>query len=161
MEPTNPGYYFTVRTPLEHYIQEAKSYLKRRRTVLVSRTSSIHGGYIVFTFVDDLLKLFVRNLDRIKKPYESAMKYGYRGYSRGGQNGIFCQRVQDKRLQAQTHLALNKHLPEILQDLEIPVEDALALVKVKIVYHDPSGERVVGVMDNRTRRIIFLGFARY
>jgi hypothetical protein len=151
---------FYSRSGLKPILTQITEYFQGTRTVPVSKASTISGEYVFFTLSTDLLKLFIDDLDRIKKPYECALKYGFRGYSKGGKNGIFTQK-RDSGLLTKTVSLSKKCSSEIIWDLDIDAEKIDTLKKVKIVYHDPSGERVVGLMNESNNRIIFLGFATY
>ena len=137
-------------------------YLEGRRTIPVSRTyinlRSVSGG-LSFTFSNVLLEMFLRQPSKIIKPYEAALKYGFRGNSRGGINGIFNQRKEDLKMSRKTD-RLIASLSEIIEE-DLQTSDFDKLRKVKIVYHNPSGERVVGVYNPDLSRVLFLGFVNY
>ena len=148
---------------IEPYLSHVRQYLAGQRTVPVSKANTLGKNMpaITFTFSNDLLRQFISDLDSLKKPYETAMKYGFRGYSRGGKNGIFYQRECDGGLLADTDkLLINCH-KEAALDLEHTFEQPQRLEKVKIVWHNPCGDRVVGVYNPNLQRILFLGFANY
>ena len=105
--------------------------------------------------------MFLTDLQRIKKPYECALKYGYRGYSRGGKNGVFGLRAGDDGLSAALDTLMRKAEKDIARNLDIEPSEFPHLKKIKIVYHEPSGERVVGVLNEARAEAIFLGFAHY
>ncbi len=137
-------------------------YFQGNRTIPVSRTSiNLPGvkGELLFTFSDILLRLFSEQPSRIVKPYEAALKYGFRGNSSGGINGIFNQRKEDLKMSRKTD-RLIESLSDIVEE-DLQTSDFEELKKVKIVYHNPSGERVVGVYNSELSRIFFLGFANY
>ncbi|MBI4638619.1 MAG: hypothetical protein HY727_19955 [Candidatus Rokubacteria bacterium] len=75
--------------------------------------------------------------DYIRRSLVDGAKYGFRGYSRGGRNGIFSQRPSDRKLTEGTCHPL------------------------KIVCHNPRGERVVGLAARDLTRALFLGLASY
>ena len=97
----------------------------------------------------------------MNKPYEAAIKYGFRGFSTGGRNGIFVIRKQDTGLRNAIPALIKHNLPSILPDLEVTAQEINDLQDVKIVCHDASGKRVVGLMNVKNDRIIFLGIANY
>ena len=161
-------YFYTERSfrtaGIEPYTEHVRQYLCGQRTIPVSKTQnhySRNNSYVYFTFSDTLLYKFLEQPDSIKKPYEVALKYGFRGYSAGGKNGIFLLRESDGGLiEAVERLAL-EHEYIINEDLDLQENGLDALRKVKIVWHNPSGERVVGVYNTNNGRIIFLDFAHY
>ncbi len=116
---------------------------------------------VVFSFADNLLEELVRHPRRLNKPHDVAVRFGLNQYSRGGKNGIFYQRPKDGRLARRTASLIHQYTQEIAQELDIKPEEFSSLHKVKIVYHQPSGERVVGVYNPENKRILFLGFAHY
>ena len=117
---------------------------------------------LFLTFSDGLLKTFLEDESRIIKPYETAIKYGFRGYSKGKQNGIFYQRdITDKNMMNATDSFMQKYLDAIEQDLFVCRTRIDSLRNVKIVWHKPCGERVVGAYNTQLSRILFLGFAKY
>lgn len=159
-------YYYTAELiSLDAYTEHVRQYLAGERTVPVCRVTSTHHEHVTFTFAHDLHRLLIESPGKLKKPFECALKYGFRGYSKGGKNGIFYLRKQDTGL----HRAVEDYLSQasIQQEAErallLDVYQGLLpdLPPVKIVYHQPSGERVVGILNEDTRRIIFLGFASY
>lgn len=158
-------YYYGYRqydsAGIEPFLDHIKEFLKGDRTVPVTKVPAVSGEHVFFTFTNRLYRLFLENIDQMKKPYECALKYGFRGYSRGGKNGIFLLRKKDCGLLARTVTLVAKHRQEILEDLDIKAGELDSLKKVKVVYHAPSGQRLVGVMNQENHRIIFLGFAQY
>ena len=144
------------------FIKHAEDYVVRDRTIPVSQARSITKQDITFTFSDCLLRRLVETGDkRIKKDYEVALKYGFRGYSAGGRNGIFFQNKTDDTLSESTDKIVPLHLGEIVEDLDIALEDVDSLKKVKVVSHDPSGKRMVGVYNPDKGRMIFLDYANH
>lgn len=143
------------------YWKHVSQYLAGKRTVPVCRTSSITAESFYFTFNNDLYRMFRTDFDALRKPFEVALKYGFRGYSRGGRNGVFYLRKQDKGLQSAIESLVEKSREEIMWDLQCSPSLLHELKGVKVVCHDPSGKRLIGVMNNRNHRAIFLGFAHY
>lgn len=146
---------------LEPFREHIRQYLDGQRTVPVSKTKSHNSHDVFFTFSNLLLQRFLEQQDSMKKPYEVALKYGFRGYSAGGKNGIFLLREGDGGLiEAVDRLAI-AHEDTISEDLDLQENGLDALRKVKIVWHKPSGERVVGVYNTNNDRMLFLDFAQY
>ena len=154
-------YYHTLEEYLQKgffpFLEHAKNYLDGTRTKPISRTTSFKLTPIYLTFSNDLLGLFLRD-QKMEKPYEMAIKYGYRGHSNGGINGIFNQRKEDKRLREKTEALLLKELGN--KDEKLNERCSHRLKKVKIVWHQPNGQRIVGVYDYNDQ-IYFLGLGRY
>ena len=143
------------------FVEHIEEFLAGYRTVPVSMSTSISTGDMYFTFTDDMLRVFLDDFERIKKPYECALKYGFRGYSKGGKNGVYFLRKQVDGLVNDINSLKEKYKDQIVQGLDCSLSDLPDLKKVKIVYHAPSGERVVGVMNDVNGRAIFLGFGHY
>ena len=147
---------------LESFLEHVRDYCASRRAIPVSRANSVNGWpSVTFTFSEHLLERFLEDTDSLKKPYEAAIKYGFRGYSRGGKNGIFCQRSPDGGLAQATQRLMSLHRVEMEMDLDLRRKGLDLLRKVKIVWHNSSGERVVGVYNPENNRIIFLDLASY
>ncbi len=127
----------------------------------VSKAPSIASKPLLFTFNADLLRQFVDDPQRMKKPYECALKYGFRGYSAGGKNGVFLLRKQDRGLHTAIETLVERNAAQIEEDLDCALNEIEELRSIKIVAHDPSGTRIVGVMDEHSGRAIFLGFGSY
>ena len=145
---------------LEPFLEHVRGYLAGTRTVPVSKTTPLENfPGVFFTFSDKLLKIFNKNPRKLRKPYSAAIKYGFRGHSRREKNGILFQRSKDKRMIAATTRLTQSHRSEISQDLCL--EYLTDLEKVKIVWHNPSGERIVGVYNTQNNRISFLDYASY
>ncbi len=146
---------------LDPFREHVRQYLEGQRTVPVSKTQSQNSHDVFFTFSNSLLQRFLEQADSIKKPYEVALKYGFRGYSAGGKNGIFLLRGGDDGLiKAVDRLAV-AHEDTVREDLDLQENGLDALRKVKIVWHQPSGERIVGVYNTNNDRMLFLDFAQY
>ena len=143
------------------FIDHVKQYLEGTRTIPVSRAPSIPSESLFFTFSNELMQIFLESLGRIRKPYEAALKYGFRGYSKGGKNGVFLVRKQDVGLIESVASLRERHADQVLFDLDCLKSDLVYLRPVKIVCHNPSGERAVGVMNQDNSRAIFLGFGKY
>ena len=142
------------------FLEHVKGYLKGDRTVPVSMSNgSDNFPPVFFTFGHKLLEEFVREPKKLEKPYEAAIKYGFRGYSCGGRNGIFLQRKSDGGLLTATDTLTRRCAEDVTQDLDC--SDISALIKIKIVCHAPHGNRVVGIYNSTNKRAIFLGIATY
>lgn len=146
---------------IEPFLEHVKEYLSGKRTVPVTKTSSISHESMFFTFSNDLYKMFLDSNKKLLKSYECALKYGFRGYSRGKKNGIFYIRKNDKGLITSVNNFIEQYKHEIIMDIDCSLEGLPILEKIKIVSHDPSGERIVGVLNNENSRAIFLGFGNY
>src|SRR3989344_4917814 len=149
-----------MKKGLNPFVEHVLNYLKGKRTIPVSRTTSFANKPVSFTFSTQLLLRFQEDAQSMKKPYEVAVKYGYRGNSNGGINGIFNQRKEDRRLKKKTEKFLSDYIDEVIEDLDL-TNGLDNLRKVKIVWHKPNGERIVGLYNNENSRIIFLDFAKY
>ena len=147
---------------LNPFLEHAVQYLHGQRTIPVSKTSAEYNGDdVLFTFSNSLMIDFSKRSDSLKKPYEVALKYGFRGYSVGRKNGIFYVRKNDDGLLKSIPALVETHAEAIQDDLDIAKEGLDALKNVKIVWHNPSGERVVGVYHQRKHKILFLDFVNY
>ena len=158
-------YFYTVEffqsAGIDPFIEHVRQYLVGQRTVPVSRTRSHNSHDVFLTFSNPLLQRFLEQPDSIKKPYEVALKYGFRGYSAGRKNGIFLLREGEGGLvEAVDRLAV-AHEDTVREDLDLQENGLDALRKVKIVWHEPSGERVVGVYNTNNDKMLFLDFAQY
>lgn len=93
------------------------------------------------------------------KDVDTARKYGFRGFSRGGVNGIFRITKRDKSLSDwYNHYSSSRQFQEISERYGLKRD---SLYPVKIVSHKPHGERVVGVMDTSARLIVFMDEVAY
>lgn len=146
---------------IEPFLRHVAEFLKGSRTVPVTAAPSVSYERLLFTLNIDLYNLFLNQFEKLKKTYECALKYGYRGYSKGGKNGVFLLRKEDAGLISTVESLAKQNSDQVIEDLDCHLSDLPLLRKVKTVYHDPSGERVVGVMNESNGRAIFLGFARY
>jgi len=126
--------------------------------------STVPPGTMTVTFSAELWRLVEDAWDRdalVRKAYAALTKYGFRGHSRGGVNGIVFQREADRRMLAATDSLANAYRDEIAKALGVAPAGLPRLRKVKGVFHDPHGRRLVGVYDPAGSRIILLGFAQY
>lgn len=153
---------FYEKANLEPFLHHTDLFLRGKETVPVSKTRIEHSSHeVFFTFSNELLDQFLKNPASLQKPYEKALKFGLRGYSRGGKNGIFFVRDEDDGLLRAIPRLVARDQAIISDDLNVTKEGLDALKYVKIVWHNPSGERVVGVYNSINYRILFLDFARY
>lgn len=146
---------------MEPFLEHAEQYLRGERTIPVSKTRNIHFNDIFFTFSNNLMQKFVDEPKTMSKPYEVALKYGFRGYSKGGKNGIFYIGNKSNGLVQAMPDLISEHGDVIDQELDLGNKGLDSLKNVKIVWHRPSGERIVGVYNQKNHRILFLDFARY
>ena len=162
---TTQEYFYTAEffqsAKIDPFIEHIRQYLEGQRTIPVSKTTSSNARNITFTFSDSLLNLFLKQPDSINKPYETALKYGFRGHSSGGKNGIFYLRNRDSRLIEVVNRSVIRYEDPIRDDLDLKGNSLDALRKVKIVCHNPLGERVFGVYNTLNDRMIFLDLAQY
>ena len=147
----------------ELLLRHTRQFLSGKRTIPVTKTWD-HVAQTKFTFTPstEMCYLLAKKDKKVLKSWLVAAKYGYRGLSRGGRNGIFRQAKRDRGLRAKTVLFVEEFRSEIIQDLlvdpDFEPEDG-RLEFVKIVHHDRSGRRVVGVRYRE--RAILLGIASY
>ncbi len=153
------------RDGLDPFLDCVCRYLSGREPIPVSEANAIHNlPKVTFTFTDLLLEQFFRDPSCLKKPYDVAMRYGLLGYSSGGRSGIFYLRKEyDNGLFRKVETALNSGTvqKQIIGDLDIPKEGLDELRKVKIVWHNHHGKRVVGVYNTKNHHMIFLDFGHY
>lgn len=175
-------YYHTLEeytgVGLGPYLEHCSDFLKDKRTIPVSMAPNQlkTNQLISFTFTEDLIHRILQDEEKVIKSYSTALRYGFCGVSRGKKNGIFLQRRSDKQLSKKTMFLIEKKRKEVmgrftfLMTLTDNCADALELlpaiseelskpILVKIVHHDPSGNRVVGVMVKTF--IVFVGVAKY
>lgn len=83
------------------------------------------------TFSNNLYIKFLTELDKMYKPYEVLLKYGFRGYSRGGKNGVFFIRRQDVNLisSIEKYLKRSTHQESIFYELGLLPEEYHLLKK--------------------------------
>lgn len=157
---------------IEPFLEQVKAYLGEEALAPVSQTvirgtrgePVTKGGHssVLFSFTDDLYEQLAD--ERLNKPYDAAMRFGYAGgYSRGERNGILLQRTgnHDRRMRAATDKLIDSNLDAILERLEIDEDGLDSLRKVKIVWHNPGKSRIVGVYNTKNNRMLFLGHANY
>ena len=175
-------YYHTLEeytsVGLGPYLEHCNDFLKGKRTIPVSRSPNLQKNdqLISFTFTEDLIRRILQENEKVIKSYVTALRYGFRGISHGGKNGIFLQRRSDKQLSKKTMFFIEKKQEEVMDRLAflMTITDSHAdgpelfptisewLSKptlVKIVHHDPSGNRVVGIMVKNF--FVFVGVAKY
>jgi|SRR3989344_3140517 len=161
----NAGYHTYeeyLKQGLHPFRMHTGAYLIGERSLPVSQTSSFSDkSQVFFSFSDQLLIRFFQKESSLEKAYSVALAYGFRGFSRGGKNGIFLQRKGDNGLGDSTEGLKQSHLEETVDFLEVDPNALDRLKKVKIVWHNPSGERLVGLYNSSNKKMIFLDFASY
>jgi len=95
----------------------------------------------------------------VLKAVEVAVKYGFLGFSVGGRNGVFYLRPTDRGMRSAIRRLLKRHQKEV--EPRMGILEGRKLKEIKIVSHGPSGRRLVGIMDEKRRRAVLLGFASY
>jgi hypothetical protein len=147
----------------ELLLRHTRQFLSGSRTVPVTLTwDHIAQTRLTFTPSSEMCRLLTKKDKKVLTSWLIAAKYGFLGGGRGGRNGIFLQPKRDRGLRAKTAHFVEKFRTEIVEDLQLDADlepDARSLEFVKIVHHDPSGKRVVGVRHGD--RAIFLGTASY
>ncbi len=144
-----------------------KSLLGDLREYLESKTeepffdvgSDFSSDLIRCIFLDSFIDKILKSPDKLEKPFDVASNFGFKGFSKGGRNGVFYVRDEDKGLILSLNSSLSAHGPEIMR--KTGIESLAQLKPVKIVYHNRSGVRVVGGYAEKNRRIIFTGAAKY
>lgn len=111
---------------------------------------------IKFTFTDTMWQNLINHTELFQQPYRDAIKFGYGGMSQGKRNGIFQLRKHDNRLIRSAETLTQGNMDEIQEAIGID-----NLVNVKMVWHQPNGQRVVGKYNTKNQKMIFLGFANY
>ena len=153
------------REGVDPFLAAARHYLLGEQTIPVSKPNKLDGfPEVTCTFANALLQQFVDDSACLRKPYDVTMRYGFRGYSTGRKNGIFYLRDgHDHGLFTATEALLTdeRNQQQVCEDLDISKEGLDALRKVKIVWHEPSGTRVVGVYNTSNDKMIFLGLGQY
>lgn len=151
-----------VNSGIKPFVKHASAYLLGKDTIPASITTSLGSQKpVTFTFTNTLLEEIVQLDAETVKAYEVAIKYGFRGFSRGGKNGIVYVRKGDAGLSQRVNELIHLHEAEVIQDLDAGREDISSLKHVKIVAHTPSGRRIVGAYNSKNNRMIFLDHAKY
>jgi hypothetical protein len=112
-------------------------------------------------FSKTLLTTMIKKPQDMFKPYQIAKKFGYGGYSRGEKNGIFVIRKQDTGLLRSLESLTVKHVVQMCRDIESSPSDLNKFKPVKIVWHNPNGERIIGTYNTSNDKMFFLDFAKY
>ena len=148
---------------LEQFLEHSRMFLQIGRNIPVSKPNRLDGfPQVTFTYSNDIICMFLEEQDKIRKSHDVAMRYGFRGYSAGEQNGIYMLRQgHDLGLYRGLETLTRTHIDQIVEDLDITADKTGALQEVKIVCHQPNGERVIGVYNQENQRMIFLGFGHY
>lgn len=98
----------------------------------------------------------------LSKGIEDCKKYGYRGCSLGGKNGVFNITKKDNKMYKSFQSDLKKgkvhRLFKKIFDYDAGAKD---LIGVKVVAHRRSTERIAGAMDTKQKKIIFYGIKSY
>ncbi len=161
---TTTEYLHTCSRNPELFYNHAEDYLRGIRTVPVIQITTHQGAQVLCTFSDDLMRDMVDGDRMARKGYETATRYGFRGYSQGGRNGIFYLRRNDGRLISGVHTLVDRHIDEIKSDFELSeysLEDITQLKSVKLVFHRTDSKRIVGCYSEQRNRIMLLGTCRY
>ena len=163
---TGKEYYHTREEFDSHgvapFLQHAERDLVGKRNIPLAISES-HDGYdpVIFTFSTNLLRESIKDTSLLEKSYEVAIKYGLRGHSEGGKNGIVYQRKGDTNMLQQTSKLIEESREEISNLLKVSEDQIEKLPKVKIVHHASNGKRIVGVHNEDINWMLFLGYAHY
>ncbi len=121
---------------------------------------SNHSAELDVFLSSKLLQMIKENPMNMQKPL-NALNHGFRGYSRGGKNGIFLLRKQDKALRQAFPSLLAEFGEEAEYVLSCQRESLASTRKVKLVWHNPRGARIVGLYNTSRERIFLLDYASY
>lgn len=153
---------------IDPFLDHVRRYCSGTDTIPVAKPNVPEGNgnpEVTFTYSNKMYERFLTDLESVRKPHDVAMRYGFCGHSSGQQNGIFFLRSEhrghDRGLYRATSSLLDRHRRQVIEDLDLSDRGLDALRSVKIVCHEPSGTRVVGVYSTRNNRMIFLGFGEY
>lgn len=141
-----------VKSVIQELLYFLDTYLARtrRETDMTENDVKIVYHSVLMNILSTLSRKFRE--DEWPKLKQAAEVHGYRGPSRRKHNGIVPIRPTDK--------GLLKTLQKTTQNLISP-DDRPGLMPVKAVAHVPSGNRLVGYMDNRVGQIVFYAVANY
>jgi hypothetical protein len=156
-----PAWYNLSDVGSEEWLERSRGYIDGTRPAPVFRVPSAFGDPLLGLFDDPLMEAFTQDVRRVQKAFDVVMRFGFRGHSKGGRNGVFFQRSQDQRMMRRTEDLLRGSGEVVRYHLEVDPQDMSALKKIKIVWHNPSGERIVGALNEENGRLLFLDFALY
>jgi hypothetical protein len=140
-------------------LRQSRERKKKKPTETMPHYANTEG--LEYTFSNVFLDENLTSPDNIRRPREITQKYGFRGHSKGGKNGVFYLRDSDTRLSRRvaTLSDNSRTKEEIAQFLNSTSTNPLK--PVKIVWHREDGVRVVGLMNEKTKKVLFLGSGKY
>ena len=141
------------------FAEAAEQYLAGRGELPWCRTRSYFQREVLFTFSNTILQRLVDKPKPFVKPFEATLKYGFQGYSRGERNGIFLLRKHDLGLKRALESCILQHEQELRE--KISALETSRLHPVKIVWHNPSCERIIGAYNSGNDKMLFLDYAFY
>jgi hypothetical protein len=144
-----------IKSGIEPFHYANQEYVRDGGLAPITIVPSHHGNDLGISFSLKLSDLFLKKSRFMEKSYETALKYGFMGFSTGGKNGIFYLRNDDEKLLDETKRIIDREWNEL------EANDVFLKKPVKIVTHSRKEERVVGAYDGGNGRIHFLDIASY
>ncbi len=148
---------------LEPFLDHVLAYLTgRERFAPQAVTNAVQGNpEILLAFSDQVLKRLSERENAILKDYDTAVRFGFRGYSRGERNRIFLQLSSKEKIKRDTERSLKKNLDFLMEEFDTTAHQLDSFEKIKVVHHQPHGRRLVGIYNKIERKAALLGDAHY
>ncbi len=138
------------------YLEQAKVYLENGGEVPSFNVPSPFGN-ITAVFNHRLIFSLLSGDRFIHKSQDAAQRFGYRGRTRGEKNGVFDLGNGP----GDNNLADAAYHFSMLDESLVSKLGMDQVRPVKIVTHNPNGDRVVGLFDSKNSVMAFFGVANY
>lgn len=121
---------------------------------------SISQSSMTVYFKQEIVDYLTQNKAYAKRVLRDIAKYGYAGGSKGGVNGILnIHPIRDGNLAERVgHFVGNGRCEKIISEYSLNKEN---LKGVKVVVHDRTGRRIIGVMDEPNKKIVLYEVSNY
>ena len=114
-----------------------------------------YNSYIKNLNVHISKKIIKEDIISLEKTIETIEKFGFRGYSKGEQNGVFLIRKKDNSFLNQLENYLGSYTGQkFLKSNNLKKEN---LKKIKLITHRTDNKRAIGFMENYNLYFIKLG----
>jgi len=148
------------------FLTQARQYLQGSGTMPVISVRSIApvqgtNNRLDVYFTPEILRLIYDGGDRFKKDLRAIGTYGFRGYSKGGVNGLVALSMTGNRDENFGDLVMKAKQSYFNEISSTGFRVSDENVPVKVVCHRKNGLRLLGLLDRQSGRAVIFCYGAY